>query len=919
MIILQIIITSKSLPQIALCKMHSKPDPETGYSTCICNDSSLVLQADGVNCKCPENTYFNNYFRSCLQCPQKTYPDVSQLFCAYSKSYYEHNYYFNLISQTFLRCTKNAESSSIVNQCKCKGGREQYLKPNNICKTCGGESTVIDGLTCSCENIKLTHFDELYNQCYPCGAQFSDSIIYKDRSTCVCAIGKVNINNVTCETCVSGSINNNQGVTNVDGCQCINTSYFWSSFNNTCNLCPFGIADSNNKCVCPCNSQPDNLNHSCICYGNYQFDGHNCIACPENFNIVNGVCRFNSSANPYYLQKECPSNSVPNKDDTNCVCDGNYFYTRSNNSCTLCPGGSTVTDNICAINQYTGIMPLVICGLHAKPDPATGNISCICNDSSMVLLSDGLNCQCQPELYFNSVDRTCLSCPILQDPVNGPQKLIPDGTQSFCICSQQSYFDLVSKYCITCPASAKTSPVSNICSCTHDNLFVRRNECDVCGRGATSTADGYSCACLYLQEDSYFDEDLNECIPCGKAFQTSLTYKDRSTCVCAIGKVNINNVTCETCVSGSINNNQGVTNVDGCQCINTSYFWSSFNNTCNLCPFGIADSNNKCVCPKNSQINDQNNGCICYGNFVFDGHYCKGSNNCPLGSTASDDSTCICRGNQYFNGQRCIPCLENSIVVNNVCVCDSQSYTAKIQNWIPICFKCPSDAIPVNRTCNCPQNQFYSSGNNTCTSCSSGKYYSVFENACLAQDMVCNQQRIINYLFINFCSDKLFLSNTFKIVGFATSQSTTVYLRLQKMQNVNIKLTQVNNRGNTFALTFGQNMLILSSQINIEGCGSKGSLLHFGSIKIIQSNVQFSFDGSGSGIVLTGHLITVIKSNLQITLTKEHFLISENAKKLTIVNTKLFGNTLKIGTMITEIKDSCISGIDKSLGVSKCE
>ncbi|CAL6056207.1 Conserved_hypothetical protein [Hexamita inflata] len=718
-------LSIQKLSAMKVCGKYARPDPNTLYTTCICNDTSLLLQADGINCKCNSTQYFNVHLRMCLSC-SSGYPDVTQLFCVCSSSYY-----FDLVAQSCLICPKESTTSSIQNECNCKKDK-QYVRAEK-CTGCGDGATAStsDGLSCICGDTKKpnSRFDEVYNKCMLCGTAFSDSIIFKDRSTCVCTIGKVNINNDTCQTCVSGSIDKNPGATNVAGCRCINSSYFWSAQNNTCTLCPFGISDNDNNCVCPPNSQPDNVNNSCICYGNYQFDGHNCIACPDNFNAINGICRFNSSANPYCIQQVCPANSVPNANNTNCVCNGNYFYTRSNNTCTLCPWGLTVSNNICAINQYTGISPLVLCGRHAKPDPSTGNISCMCNDSSLILLSDGLNCQCPSTKYFNSIDRTCLTC---------PSDLKSDGTQLFCVCESDSYFNLQSKSCSLCPKDSITSPVQNICNCKKDKAYIRptNNKCEGCGGGATaSTADGLSCSCdNNKQSVTRFDESQNKCVPCGSAFLGATSYNDRSVCVCGtFGYVNINNVSCQQCVSGSVDKNPGATNVAGCRCINSSYFWSAQNNTCTLCPFGIADNDNNCVCPKYSQINNQNNGCICYGNYVFDGHYCVGSNNCPIGSTASsDNSTCICSGNNYYTGSVCsacpiysivvsniCACPANSLITSNICVCDQNSYMFSNSGGVLVCKVCPSGATPDNiiKTCTCPDNQFYSSGNNTCTSC----------------------------------------------------------------------------------------------------------------------------------------------------------------------------------------------------------
>ncbi|CAL6037730.1 Conserved_hypothetical protein [Hexamita inflata] len=719
------------------CGANAKPDLNTGYSTCTCNDSSLVLNQDKKSCSCPPKTYFNAFERTCLSCPSGTSPDPLQTFCVCSSIQY-----FEVKSKTCQPCPKNSFTSSSSNVCNCMKFK-QYIREEQ-CKDCGGGSTgsSADGLSCLCDDNKKisARFDELQSKCIPCGYPFQTAMVIKDRSVCICPIlGQVNINNESCHSCPATAVNKNPGVQNVDGCQCINSSYFWSAMNNTCTLCPFGVANSENKCVCPPNSQIDNLNNSCLCYGNSFFDGHSCVECPKDSNVVENVCRFNSSANPYHLQAECPRKSTPNAENTTCVCDGNFFYTRSNNSCTECPFSSSIANNVCEINQYAGKELLPSCGVHAMPDKASGNVTCVCNDSSLVLLSDGINCGCPSQKYFNSVLRTCLEC---------PSGLSPDGTQSFCVCSSKYYFDLEYQSCLLCPKDSLTTPYSNVCNCKKDKAYVRMvkgdEKCEGCGGGAkSSTFDSQSCSCDdNKKENTRFDELQNKCVPCGSAFLTAMTYKDRSVCICkVIGEVNINNQSCQTCPSNSVNKNPGVQNVDGCQCINSSFFWSAQNNTCTLCPFGVSNSDNQCVCPRYSQLNTKNDGCICYGNFIFDGHSCIESNNCPsqsyqttdqnglptciscpIGSAANNISkTCICSGNFFYqkSNNSCVQCPVNSQVSNNVCSCSGESYQVSVLNGVPSCFLCPSGskANQVNLTCDCDGNSVYDQIKNICNEC----------------------------------------------------------------------------------------------------------------------------------------------------------------------------------------------------------
>ncbi|CAL6036868.1 Conserved_hypothetical protein [Hexamita inflata] len=719
----------KILFALKQCGTNAKPNPQNCYQTCICNDSSLVLQADGINCKCPSNTYFNSYERTCLSCSSGS-PDATQTFCVCPTN----SDYFDQASKQCITCASGATQSSL-NQCICTTSSRYDM--GGACTSCAGGATssTADRLTCSCASKVNMRFDEEDNSCLTCGVDFS-STTYKDRSTCVCiAAGKVNINNVSCQVCGPGSVIKSSAL---DGCQCTDSSFFWSPKNNTCTRCPFGIADADNKCVCPPNSQLDNMNNSCICYGNYYFDGHNCVSCPINYNVVDGVCRFNSSANPYCIQQTCPQNAVPNANNTNCVCSGNFFYTNSNNSCTPCPGGSVVTNNVCSTNQFQGVQPSAICGLHAKPNTLTGNLTCICNDSSLVLLSDQLNCKCPDTFYFNFVFKTCLQCP------SGSS---PDGTKTFCVClARSSYFDPSSKSCTDCPSGGSTSLISNQCTCILGR-YNKGGTCTSCAGGATlSTVDRQSCSC-YSKPIMRFNETKNSCVACGTAFAAAITYNDRSTCVCGtIGEVNINNATCEPCGSGSVSKNPGVQNVDGCQCTNSSYFWSAVNNTCTLCAIGIADSENKCVCPPNSQLNNAGTACVCNANYVLDGNNCVKEILCPANSSKVNN-VCTCTaisGQQMVNGAcECInanalvqgaacvcptystlvgdtcSCPANSHLASGACACDADSFTLSTNGGVLTCQVCPATASPDagQTTCVCQSGQVFDSAANQCSSC----------------------------------------------------------------------------------------------------------------------------------------------------------------------------------------------------------
>ncbi|CAL5979162.1 balbiani_ring protein [Hexamita inflata] len=184
-----------------------------------------------------------------------------------------------------------------------------------------------------------------------------------------------------------------------------------------------------------------------------------------------------------------------------------------------------------------------------------------------------------------------------------------------------------------------------------------------------------------------------------------------------------------------------------CYCTPESTF-DSANSICK-CDSGLPLMNGLCKCPQNSIL--ENSNCVCQPtNSVLDNGICACDSNsfktsmsgqaltcqaCPGGATSdSGRTTCICSGNYYYKSDNtCNKCPDNSVISNNVCVCDSHSYEVSSSNGLPTCFKCPDSATPdqSGKTCTCQNNNFYTSSNNTCTAC--GANSTIQSNVC-----VCN-------------------------------------------------------------------------------------------------------------------------------------------------------------------------------------
>ncbi|CAL6112277.1 Conserved_hypothetical protein [Hexamita inflata] len=183
-----------------------------------------------------------------------------------------------------------------------------------------------------------------------------------------------------------------------------------------------------------------------------------------------------------------------------------------------------------------------------------------------------------------------------------------------------------------------------------------------------------------------------------------------------------------------------------CYCTPESKF-DSANSVCK-CDSGRPLMNGLCKCPENSVL--QANDCVCQPtNSVMKKGVCACDSSsfqtsaagqtltcqkCPDGATSESGTTCTCSGDYYYKPDNtCNKCPENSLVSNNLCSCDTHSYEVSSSGGLPTCFKCPDSSTPdkIGKTCICPNNQFYTSSNNSCTAC--GANSTVQNNIC-----VCN-------------------------------------------------------------------------------------------------------------------------------------------------------------------------------------
>ncbi|CAL6092903.1 Conserved_hypothetical protein [Hexamita inflata] len=753
-------ISLQKLSAMKICGTNARPDPNNLETACVCNDSSLVLQPDLINCKCPSLKYFNEIKKTCLSCPSGSSSNTQQTFC-----FKDSTYYFDLATEKFVSCPDTLSASSATqNLCICTSLSKVYV--GDLCLPCPSPATrSTDKTSCVCASGK--RFDEISGTCQNCGAAFTSSQIFNDRRICTCAAGQVNIGNFSCSSCTQQSTYLQPGLVNVLGCQCNDNKYFWSAQNNSCTLCPYGTSNSTNQCNCPAQiSQVNAQNKSCICYGNFRYANLQCIACPatatassdsttcicpnnqyfsDSTNICNpcptnsvgsnNVCTCNSNSIQISTNGQlpvcqlCPSQSSPNNLQTTCICaESNKFYTKSNNSCTSCPDQSSIVNGVCTCNSDC-IKVMDFCRK--------------CPSFSIVY---GTICQCSGNYIFDINNMVCVACPF--------GSVLNYNNKCICSLSQQS---IINEVCTTCPSGSNPSTSGQSCTCVTNQIFnIKTMSCQTCPGSSILSGDKSICICT---SQLNYIIDTNICQPCPQYSSCNVN----NICVCSNTNQFMKNQICTNCPANSI------PSADQYSCICTGQF--TFNGiNCIACPQNSMQYGGVCVCntglylslstcltcPPSMEPNQIRTSCVCSGNSInklgqciscpaqstsFNG-FCRANpgcysvdnitfNYCPVrGSPNEQQTTCVCSGDYVFEiiNNICTPCAQGSIALNNKCVCQGNS----VQDGNN-CKLCPSNALPnTDRTlCVCNNGQIINIAKNICESfCSSG-YLNVAKTACV--------------------------------------------------------------------------------------------------------------------------------------------------------------------------------------------
>lgn len=324
----------------------------------------------------------------------------------------------------------------------------------------------------------------------------------------------------------------------------------------------------------------------------------------------------------------CWQNSSPDKHQTTCICDTNY-YSPSFGICLQlpnCPGQSIWNSNA---NKCTCISPSLTMGPDGCVCPANQVYStitgtCQCNSQSyasqtnpllicIACWSDSIpfqnGCRCKPGYYQPVSQQACLRIPICvsamaflnmqtyqcecpngynYDPYQGcmsatcPINQIWSPSQRQCVCIL-SIMIYSSTGCI-CPTNMVYSAATNNCVCDYRSYPVG-NVCLPCWENSTPTINGATCTCNqnYIQVGA-------TCVKRQKCISPATYNYNTNRCECNYNQLYSETLGCQC--SGA---NQVVNTLTGqCMCNQNSYLAAS--NSCERCWLNSVPTSNQKSC-----------------------------------------------------------------------------------------------------------------------------------------------------------------------------------------------------------------------------------------------------------------------------------------------------------------------------------
>jgi hypothetical protein len=372
--------------------------------------------------------------------------------------------------------------------------------------------------------------------------------------------------NCTCPcstNCPDNSSDTGTGqATNVSGCNCLDTTYYWDATGGSCLPCPTGTTtdgqyDASNITSCMCND----VNKPYWNFGNKL-----CEACPVNSSINNSGTKIYTIVEDIINQSASGSiyntiNKTQTTYDSKCACLPNY-NSDAYSGCTkivACPTNSSIT----GVGQSTNVSGCNCLDTTYYWDAAGGScLPCPANSATNGIYdqTDISACKCStnisPYWYagFQYGKGSCGACPKFSDLNNtgtNIDNITLDGIKfkfnpnaSSCRCASNYYYDKGSSgNCLACPVNCSTCISATMCSVCNDGYTLSNGTCAAaiattpCPAGSSKTGTGQDtnvAECKCNTTSFYWDSSKGSCEECpnnattdGTGMQTYLNF-----CIC---------------------------------------------------------------------------------------------------------------------------------------------------------------------------------------------------------------------------------------------------------------------------------------------------------------------------------------------------------------------------------------------------
>ena len=753
-------------------------------------------QASQGACVCPEGTH--NMNGTCVRCDSvHAWDGSSCVSCGEGQ--------VKVTNEDGTEECKNCEAHHYraENDTECKpctdfetgNGDKYYSKPGcSECTKCSDNSYWDSTMGCStCPDGKTGSRGEGVASCADCPEH-----TYRDGEMAACASCSPGyahgVGNSVCTSCPNGEYFDNTVYNQMTGAtgSCVSMACDFMRgeyFNNATSSCSATLCTGNqvvnatkDGCVdCPENASPDpNDRRRCVCddpKAVWDSVQRKCTTCPEGYVFKNGECTPCPNVLSAYVQNNechvCGENTVPNANQTDCVCAPNkqnlhlteLEFGMTTRSCVECdPKQGKVFDDynsctLCSTDQYV--------------NPQTNECEICPNKGEIPDLNDRTKCICDVANRYLT-DEVTGECKLCDTTVTGTSW---DGSKcNVENCDGKGYFNM-NGVCVECGEGSKPDYPTNASSCVCD-VLNDGNTYDQHHKQGFSNFDGGCVKCNSTQHYYYNGTDgCERCEPRSNR-QWHPTNKD---CVECMGNTvmkydDMSKPYCETCPTGTIPNDDHTQ----CVCDEANHYKPHDNGGCSAAPCEATNkqywSGTECVtCKDKSVVNDTQTSCVCEparpGYTVgFKDIYNpqEGCIECDtsIGQSVDNSSTpatcttgCVSSDVKYYNGSECITCPNQdgnsrSVVLGSGnpkrCGCPQDVTSAGIyqKNYNYVdgkgCVKCNTTnneyLVESRDSCEkCPQNRRYDIDQDNCVCDESKKYYANSSDTCILCDTTQNQ------------------------------------------------------------------------------------------------------------------------------------------------------------------------------------